>query len=148
MPVSFHIQIQAPPEKVFDTLADVANHPAWSNPKAEMKMSQTSGDGPGPQARYHSEGVFVKKPVSADITVTDFTRPTSFTIRSDQHQQGKPDVWYENRYSLKAVNGGTELTKTVSTGTKPFLLYIAYPAVKADAMAALKNLKTKVESGA
>jgi len=33
MPVKFHIQIQAPPEKVFDTLADVANHPAWSNPK-------------------------------------------------------------------------------------------------------------------
>jgi uncharacterized protein YndB with AHSA1/START domain len=148
MPVTFHIQIQAPPEKVFDALADVANHPAWSNPKAEMKMTQTSGDGPGPQATYHSEGVFVKKPVSADITVTDFKRPTSFAIRSDQHQQGKADVWYENRYSLKAVNGGTELTKQVSTGTKAFLLYVAYPAVKADAMTALKNLKATIESGA
>ena len=82
----FTIQIDAPPELVFDELSHVEQHPSWANPKSQMTMAQTSGDGPGPTATYRSSGVFTGKAVSADISVTKFDRPREFSIRSEQHQ--------------------------------------------------------------
>ena len=147
MALTFKIQIQAQPERVFDQLADVTTHPSWANPKAQMRMEQTAGTAPGPDAAYRSSGVFVNKPVSADITVTAFDRPRRFSIRSDQHQDGKKDVWYENDYALTAQNGGTLLQKRVTSNGNPAVLIIAYPAVRADAMKALRTLKSRVEAG-
>ena len=66
--LTFKIQIDAPPERVFSHLEDVAEHPSWSNPKANMTMEQTAGSGPGADAKYRSSGIFVGKAVSADIT--------------------------------------------------------------------------------
>jgi uncharacterized protein YndB with AHSA1/START domain len=143
----FKIAVDAPPERVFSRLEDVASHPSWSNPKAEMTMEQTSGSGPGPDAAYRSSGVFVGKPVTADITVTAYDPPRRFAIRSDQHQEGKKDVWYVNDYTLTPANGGTVLTKHVTSNGNPAIFYIAYPAVRADAMTSLRNLKRAAESG-
>jgi len=147
--VTFRIQIDAPAERVFEELSHVERHPSWANPAASMKMEQTAGSGPGADATYRSSGVFVKKAVSADISVTAYDPPRRFAIRSDQHQEGKKDVWYLNDYTLTPDGGGgTTLQKHVTTGTAPALLYIAYPAVRKDAMTALRNLKKRVESGA
>ena len=146
MGLSFKIRIDAPPERVFDELSHVERHPSWANPVAEMTMEQTAGEGPGASAHYHSSGVFVKKAVSADISVTAYDPPRRFTIRSDQHQEGKKDVWYQNDYVLSPDGAGTTLEKRVTTNSAPALLYIAYPAVRKDAMTALRNLKAKVET--
>src|SRR2546427_11759745 len=75
MAVTFKIQIAAPPERAFDELSHVERHPSWANPVAQMKMEQTAGEGPGPTSRYRSSGLFVKKPVSADISVTAYEPP-------------------------------------------------------------------------
>ena len=147
MALRFTIAIDAPRERVFSTLADVTSHPSWSNPKAEMAMEQTAGTGPGPEARYRSSGVFVGKAVSADITVITYDRPKRFAIRSDQHQEGKADVWYLNDYTLEERDGRTILSKRVTSNTNPLMLYLAYPAVRADAMTSLRSLKRAVESG-
>ena len=148
MGVTFRIKIDAPPERVFDELSHVERHPSWANPNAQMTMEQTGGEGPGASSHYRSSGVFVKKNVSADISVMAYDPPRRFTIRSDQHQDGKKDVWYQNDYVLTPDGGGTTLEKRVTTDNTPALLYIFYPAVRKDAMTALRNLKTKVESGA
>ena len=145
--LKFKIKIDAPPERVFSHLEDVTTHPSWSNPKANMTMEQTAGTGPGADAKYHSSGVFVGKPVSADISVTAYDPPHRFAIRSDQHQDGKKDVWYQNDYSLSPANGGTVVTKHVTSNGNPAIFYIAYPAVRADAMTSLRNLKRVAESG-
>jgi uncharacterized protein YndB with AHSA1/START domain len=142
----FSIQIDAPPDRVFARLADVATHPSWANPKARMTMEQTAGDAPGRDARYRSSGVFVGKPVSADITVTAYDPPRRFAIRSDQHQEGKGDVWYVNDYTLEPRNGGTVVHKRVTTDTNPLVFYLAYPGIRADAMRSLRNLKRATES--
>ena len=145
--LKFKIEIDAPPERVFSHLEDVTTHPSWSNPKANMTMEQTAGAGPGADAKYRSSGVFVGKPVSADITVTAYDPPRRFAIRSDQHQERKKDVWYLNDYTLSPAGGGTVVTKHVTTNGNPAMLYVAYPAVRADAMTALRNLKRVAESG-
>ena len=116
---SYSIDIAAAPEAVFDELSHVERHPTWANPKAGMTMEQVEGDGPGPQARYRSSGVFVNKDVTADIAVTSFEPDRRFAIRSDQHQPGKSDVWYLNSYALEPIAGGTRLVKsTDSNGSK------------------------------
>jgi len=146
--LTFKIQINAPPDRVFDELSHVERHPTWANPKAQMAMEQVTGDGPGKDSRYRSSGIFVNKPVSADISVRAYEPPSRFSIRSDQHQEGKKEVWYENDYTLTAQDGGTLLQKRVTSNGNPLALVIFYPAVRADAMTSLRKLKAKVEAGA
>jgi uncharacterized protein YndB with AHSA1/START domain len=148
MGVKFSIAIDAPPERVFEHLADVPTHPTWANPKAKMTMEQTAGSGPGPGAAYRSSAVFVGKPVTADISVVAYEMPERFAIRSEQHQEGKEDVWYVNDYTLTPEGGGTRLTKRVTSNGNPVLFYLAYPGVRADQMTSLRNLKRLAESGA
>ena len=148
MALRFAIEIDAPRERVFSALADPTSHPSWSNPKAKMAMEQTAGAGPGADARYRSSAVFAGKAVSADITVTAYEPPSRFAIRSDQHQDGKRDVWYLNDYTLEERDGRTLLRKRVTSSTNPLVLFLAYPAVRADAMTSLRGLKRRVESGA
>ncbi|HWL90303.1 MAG TPA: SRPBCC family protein [Actinomycetota bacterium] len=144
--VKFSITIDAPPERVFERLADVPTHPSWANPKAEMTMEQTSGAGSGLDSSYRSSGVFVGKPVTADISVTAFDPPRRFAIRSDQHQEGKKDVWYVNEYTLTPEGGGTRLSKRVTSNGNPLIFFIAYPAIRADQMTSLRNLKRAAET--
>ena len=148
MTTTFRIHIDVPPTAVFDELSHVERHPTWANPKAQMTMVQRGGDGPGGGARYEASGNFVGKPVTADITVTAYDPPRRFSIRSDQHQAGKPDVWYENSYTLSPNAGGTVLTKTTSSNGNPVVAALAYFAIKKDAMTSLRNLKAHVERAA
>lgn len=143
---SYSIRIQAPPERVFEELSHVERHPAWANPKSKMAMEQTGGAGPGAGSTYRSGGVFVGKDVSADITVTRFDPPRRFTIRSEQHQPGKKDVWYENDYTLAADGDETVVTKHLTGGLSPVVFFLAGPAIRRDAMTSLRNLKRLVES--
>jgi uncharacterized protein YndB with AHSA1/START domain len=142
----FTIQIDAPPERVFEELSHVERHTSWANPKSNMTMEQTGGAGPGPKSTYRSSGVFTGKKVSADITVTAFDPPRRFAIRSNQHQDGKKDVWYENDYSLAPQGSGTVLTKRLTSGVSPVVLFLAALPIKKDAMTSLRNLKALVES--
>jgi uncharacterized protein YndB with AHSA1/START domain len=144
--VKFSIAIDAPPARVFDHLADVTTHPSWANPKADMRMEQTVGAGPGADSSYRSSGIFVGKPVTADISVTAYDPPRRFAIRSEQHQEGKKDVWYVNDYTLMPDGAGTRLTKRVTSNGNPAIFFIAYPAVRADQMKSLRNLKRLAES--
>jgi uncharacterized protein YndB with AHSA1/START domain len=144
---TFKIQVQAPPETVFDYLADATRHGEWANPKSSMTMDDVSGGAPGAGHKYRSTAVFTGKPVSADLEVTAFERPRHFRIRLDQHQEGKKDVWYENDYQLSAANGGTEIVKQLTGGLSPMIFFIAAPAIRKDAMTSLRNLKARVEAG-
>jgi uncharacterized protein YndB with AHSA1/START domain len=144
----FSIRIAAAPERVFEELSHVERHPGWANPKANMTMEQTSGNGPGPGATYRSTGVFTGKNVSADVSVTKFDPSREFSIRSDQHQDGKKDAWYENDYTLRPDGAGTMVTKHVTGSLSPVVFALAHFAIKKDAMTSLGNLKTMLESKA
>lgn len=143
--VRFSIVIDAPPERVFEHLADVTAHPTWANRKATLSMEQIAGTGPGPDAAYRSSGMFAGKPVFADISVVAYEPPHRFAIRSDQHQEGKKDVWYVNDFTLSSEGAGTRLSKRVTSNGNPAIFLLAYPAVRADQMTSLRNLKRLAE---
>ena len=146
MAFTFKIQIDAPPEAVFDYLSDMRRHPEWANPKAKMEMEEVSAGPPAKGATYRSRALFIGKPVSADLTVTEFDRPRRFTFSLVHHQEGKKDVSFEQSFRLAATNGGTVVEKVIGGGGNPVVGYLAYPAIRGDAMTSLRNLKARVES--
>ena len=113
-----------------------------------MTMEQTDGDGPGPGARYRSSGVFVNETVTADIAVTTYEPARRFAIRSDQHQEGKADVWYLNSCRLEPMAGGTRLVRSTDSDGSKLVTLIARPAIKKDAMTSLMDLNRLLEARA
>lgn len=148
---TFSILIAAPPEPIFDELSHVERHPTWANRKAGMRMDQTAGEGPGTGSHYVSHATFVGKPVSADIDITRYEPPRVFALRATQHQEGKKDSWIEHTFTLTPVPGGTRVSKHM-TGQASLgaavLGFVAYPAIRRDAMTSLGNLKAMMESRA
>ena len=140
------VTIDAPPEAVFDELSHVERHPAWANPKAGMTMEQVAGEGPGPDAKYRSTGIFTKSRVSADLAVTSYRPSTALTIRLTQHQEGKKDAWYQHAYTLTSQGSGTLLEKETDGSINPVVRVLAGPAIKKDAMTSLTNLKHLLET--
>jgi uncharacterized protein YndB with AHSA1/START domain len=74
------IHIDAPPEQVFDTLADVANHGSWANSNARLKVSDVTGGPAAVGSKFRSEQVFLGKPQTADIEIVEFDRPRRFAF--------------------------------------------------------------------
>ena len=146
---NFTIRIDAPAETIFDELSHVERHPSWANHTAHMTMEQTAGSGPGTASHYVSHGVFLKKPISADIEITRFEPPRVLSLKATQHQEGKKDTWVENTFTITPGPDGTTVTKhmTGEPSVKGAILgAIAYPAIRSDAMASLKNLKAMMEA--
>jgi uncharacterized protein YndB with AHSA1/START domain len=145
----FRVHSDAAPEQVFDEVSHVERHPSWANPNAQMQMEQTAGDGPGPASHYVSRAIFVRKPVSADIDITKYDPPRVFALRATQHREGKKDKWIEHTFTFVPAGGGTDVTKKMTGEASigdAITGFIAYPAIKKDAMTSLNNLKTMMES--
>lgn len=146
MALRFRIKAEGvSPEQAFDYVSDISRHPEWANPSARMRMDPVSGGAPHLGAKYRSQAVFIRKPVSADLEITKFERPRTFAYSVAHHQPGKKDVHYENTYTFTGADSGTLIEKSTSSDGNPMILIIAYPAVRGDAMKSLRNLKAKLE---
>ena len=139
-------QITAPPEAVFEKLADMPGHGEWANPNAKLKVHEVSGGAPHLGSKYRSEAVFFGKPVSADLEIAVFERPRKFAYSVSHHQQGKKDVHLLHSFTLMPAGGGTMLELTTTGDGNPLLGVIFYPAIKSDRNKSLNNLKAKLES--
>ena len=144
------LHIDARPERVFDTLADVEHHPEWSNPSAKLNITSVSGGPPALGSKFRSEQVFAGKPQTADIEIVEFDRPGRFAFAITQRKQGSTkDVRYRHTFVLTPEGGGTRLERTTaSVGGNALLDFVVTPAVKADGRKSLGNLKRKVEASA
>lgn len=149
MPFTWKLHIDAPPEVVFDALADVANHGAWANPNAKLQIHEVSGGPPALGSKYRSEQVFVGKPNTADIEITAFDRPRRFAYSVSQRKDGaQKDVHLTHTFTLTPEGGGTSLQRSTDGDGNPLLGIIAFPAIKADGKKSLGNFKALVEGPA
>jgi uncharacterized protein YndB with AHSA1/START domain len=144
------IHIDAPPEKVFDTLSDVEHHPEWANPSAKLKMSSVSGGSPRMGSTYRSEQVFVGKPQTADIEIVEFDRPNRFAFAISQRKKdgGGKEVHYTHTFVLSPEGGGTRLERTTDGDGNPVAGFLAKPAIMKDGRTSLGKLKARVEASA
>jgi uncharacterized protein YndB with AHSA1/START domain len=146
MAIRAKIEVAAPPQRVFDVLSDIPNHGSWANQKAGLAVKPVSGGPLAVGSTFHSEQTFAGKHHEADIKVTKVSAPT--TLAFEAHQGGKKPVVYTSTFSLTPADGGTLVERTLEPNPAGLVVAIAKPAIKADMMKALKNLKAKVESGA
>jgi uncharacterized protein YndB with AHSA1/START domain len=143
------IHVTAPPEAVFDALADVAHHGEWANSSAKLRVSAVSDGPPRVGARYRSEQVFVGRPQTADIEIVEFDRPRRFAFRVAQRKQGgSKETNYTHRFVLSPEEGGTRLERTTDGDGNRLIGFLAAPAIKADGNRSLGNLKAMVEEAA
>ena len=141
------MHVDAPPEGVFDALADVPNHPAWANPSAKLRVFAVSEGPPRLGATYRSEQVFTGKPQTADLEIVEFDRPRTFAFRVSQRKQGgSKDVHYTHRFVLSPEGGGTVLERTTSGDGNPIVGFLAKPAIMKDGRTSLGNLKRRLEA--
>lgn len=101
--------IEAPPQKVFDYLADITKHPEWAtNP---LTVELVSGDVGKPGTTYRSRADFMgKKGITADVTVIACEPPSRLALTSKEEDQV-----YAHEYTLTPANGGTTLERTITT---------------------------------
>ncbi|MGH2794173.1 MAG: SRPBCC family protein [Actinomycetota bacterium] len=145
MPIKAKIQVDASPQRVFDVLADIPTHGSWANQKAGLAVKPVS-DGPtAVGSMFHSEQKFAGKHAAADIKVTRLEAPT--TLAFEAHQPGKKPVTYTSTFTLTPSGSGTLVERTLDPNPSGLMVTIAAPAIRADMMKALKNLKAKVEGG-
>ena len=150
MAYEWTMHIDAPPEKVFDVLSDVANHGSWANPRAELKISEVSGGPPGLGSTFRSEQVFAGQAQTAAIEIVEFDRPNRFAFAISQHKQGGggKEVHYRHSFVLSPERGGTKLVRTTAGDGNPVIGFLAKPAIMKDGRTSLGNLKEKVEASA
>lgn len=144
MPLTFRIHVDAPPDQVFSYVKDMTRHKEWANSNASLDIEPVSGGGPAAGSKYRSKAVFLKQPVSADLTITDYEPPSKFAFSVVHHQEGKKDINYHQAYAFRPEGNGTTVERTIGGGPG-LLTYLFYPAIRADAMAALRNLKALAE---
>ena len=141
------LHIDAPPEEVFDTLADVEHHPEWANPSAKLNMSSASGGPPTLGSKFRSEQVFVGKPQTADIEIVAFDRPRRFAFAVSQRKRGGgKKVHYTHTFVLSPEDGGTKLERTTDGDGNKLVGFLAKPGIMKDGRTSLGNLKAKVEA--
>ena len=146
MAIKAKIQVAAPPERVFEILSDFPSHGSWANQKAGLKVKPVSGGPLAVGSTFHSEQTFTGKHYEADIKVTKVSAPSALAFEAHQGD-GKKTVVYTSTFALTPTGGGTLVERTLELNPSGIVAVIAKPAIKADMMKALKNLKAKVESG-
>ena len=131
-------RIDAPPEKVFDTLADVRNDPRWNSriTSADLRSPEPVGLG--------SQFAIVNGGTPYDVTVITHDRPSRLVLEA----RGKPDL--EIAYSLRPAGAGTDLDSDFDfrpTGAQKLLFTLAQPLIRREVPKQFASLKAFCERG-
>lgn len=145
MPLRFKIHVDAPPEDAFAYLADFTRHGEWANTNSGLKVEAASEGPVGVGSKFRSTQRFVGKDTRGDITVTEYDPPSRLGFTSVQPGKRK-DVTYTNVLTLSTDGNGTLIERTLDTTGPKVMFYMAYPAIRPDAMKALRRLKAQLES--
>jgi uncharacterized protein YndB with AHSA1/START domain len=143
MAIKAKIEVAAIPQAVFDALTDFPSHGTWANQKAGLEVKPVSGGPTAVGSTFKSSQKFAGKHTGADIKVTKLSAPT--TLAFEAHHPGKKPVTYTSTFTLTPSGGGTLVERTLDVNPSGLMITIAAPAIRADMMKALRNLKAKVE---
>jgi uncharacterized protein YndB with AHSA1/START domain len=90
-------RIACPPERVFDTLADLRNEPQWNTQVSKAELLSDEPIEPGSRFSLVNGGR------SYDVTITTLERPSRLVFEA----RGKPDLTIA--YTLTPTGDGTDL---------------------------------------
>lgn len=137
------LEIDAPPEELYDVAADVAAYPEWASGVKEVEVLSTDGDGMVDRARFVLEG-FVKE-IEYVLRYTH-DRPNVLSWVAEESDDLE---MLEGSYQFEpAEEGATEVVYTLSVEPN-FIIpgFIKRQAEKQIVTTALRGLRKRVAKG-
>lgn len=142
---TWKIQVNAPPEKVYDYVADVSRHAEWASQADEMNIKADSPGAPAVGKTYTAEGTLLGKRNPSKVTITALDRPRTVEIEAEDGTSISGHV-----FKFMPQDGGTLVTRQIYGVKQPFLAPIFFLIFKGkidvNFNGALQNLKRKLES--
>jgi len=137
MHVHASTRIDSPPEKVFDTLADVRNDARWNSrvSGADLRTPEPIGSG--------SRFAMVNGGTPYDVTITTHDRPSRLVLEA----HGKPDLTIA--YTLTPAGDGTDLESDFEfrpTGAQKLLFTLVGPVIRREIPKQFAALKAFCEA--
>jgi hypothetical protein len=129
----------APPDVVFETVADLRNHLDWSGERASSEtfklLSIEAPDGPATVGTaFTSSGAADNGTFHDSSIVTEATRPHTFVIETDAHldrKRGKPwDSHFIHRYDVAPEGEGSRITYTETVERVNYVPYWLHPLAR------------------
>lgn len=129
----------APPDVVFETIADLRNHLDWSGERASSEtfklLSIDAPDGPAAVGTaFSSSGAADNGTFNDRSVVTEATSPTTFVIETDSQldrKRGKPwDAHFIHRYDVTPEGEGSRITYTETIERVSYVPYWLQPGVR------------------
>ena len=100
----------APPEAVYDVIADLRNHLVWSGERADgfKMLTLDAPEGPAPVGTtFSSTGAAGKDTFHDRSVVTEATRPSRLVIETDARlERRRAPVWeahFSHRYDIRPL---------------------------------------------
>ncbi len=142
-PLGFRTQTSvtsaAPPQTVYDTIADLRNHLDWSGARASSEtfklLSIEAPAGPAEVGTaFTSSGAADNGLFHDRSEVTVATSPRTFVIETDAHldrRRGKPwDAHFVHRYDIVPEGEGSRITYTETIERVNYVPYWLHPLVR------------------
>jgi hypothetical protein len=129
----------APPDVVFETVADLRNHLDWSGERASSEtfklLSMEAPDGSAAVGTtFTSSGAADNGTFHDRSVVTEATSPTTFVIETDAHldrKRGKPwDAHFIHRYDVAPEGEGSRTTYTETIERVNYVPYWLQPVIR------------------
>jgi len=144
---SYEIDVNAPPSKVFDYVADVSRHGEWGSADDGMKASAQKPGAPAVGARYDAEGILNGKLNKSVVTITGLDAPKRVAFDAQD-----ANSIFHHEFQITSAGGGTHVVRQVSMTKGPFyfplVLAVFKGTVQKNYNGAMANLKTKLDGGA
>jgi uncharacterized protein YndB with AHSA1/START domain len=116
-PVTAHVVIDRPREEVFDYLADIANHPEFSDHYLkEWRLTRVDSVGRGAGARFKIDAP-IDRYAWGDMTFIDVQRPHKIVAAGREGKFNRKKTW--TTWTLSPEGAGTRVE--VSTESEPAL---------------------------
>jgi carbon monoxide dehydrogenase subunit G len=141
---SWRTSIKAPPEVVFEYLADVSRHVEWGS-----DMTKSVAEEAGPPAvgkRYDTEGTLNGKANRSIVTISAIDAPRRFAFDAED-----ANSVFHHEFTLSGDGGETQLDRRMTMTRGPFLnpvfMRIFQGVIDKNYNGALVKLKAKMETG-
>ena len=149
---SVSVTSKAPPEAVYDLVADLRTHLEWSGERAESDTFKLlTLDAPAGPATvgttFVSTGANGKDTFHDRSVVTEATRPSRFMFETDarlERQHRKPwEVRFSHRYDIQPVGPGSRITYTDTVRRVNYVPYWLQPWVRPVTRLMIRRADTK-----
>lgn len=104
-PLTSEVVIDAPRERVFDFVADLANHPAFLDHFiSEFRLARLDSSGPGASARFRIDAPVSVLAIWGEVVIEEVERPHRIRARGAMGRLGRiPCQWL---YEFVETDGG------------------------------------------